>query len=84
MYYLGHVIFAQSVEMDMTKVNAIMHWSSPTNLEEIQMFLGWASFYETFKWQYKKISIPMIDQLKSKGKPFTWKEEQQQSFYKIK
>ena len=34
-HYLGHVISAQGVQMDMTKVNAIMHWPRPTNLEEL-------------------------------------------------
>ena len=29
---LGHVIFVQGVQMDITKVNAIMHWPHPTNL----------------------------------------------------
>ena len=43
-HYLGHVISVQGVQMDMTKVNAIMHWPHPTNLEELQIFLGLASY----------------------------------------
>ena len=34
-HYLRHIIFTQGVQMDMIKVNAIMHWPSPTNLEEL-------------------------------------------------
>ena len=34
-HYLGHVISAQGVQMDMTKVNSIIHWPHPTNLEEL-------------------------------------------------
>ena len=34
-HYLGHVIFAQGFQMGMTKVNAIMHWPHPKNLEEL-------------------------------------------------
>ena len=34
-HYLGHVISAQGVQMDITKVNAIMHWPCPNNLEEL-------------------------------------------------
>ena len=34
-HYLVHVISAQGVQMDMNKVNAIMHWPRPHNLEEL-------------------------------------------------
>ena len=83
-HYLGHVISAQGVQMDMTKVNAIMHWPHPTNLEELQIFLGLAGFYCKYVCNYAKIAIPMTDQLKSKGKHFNWQEEQQSNFDTIK
>ena len=44
-HYWRHVIFSQGVQMDMTKVNAIMHWPHLENLKKIQIFLGLASFY---------------------------------------
>ena len=75
-HYLGHVISAQGVQMDMTKVNAIMHWHRPTNLEELQNFLGLAGFYRKYVRNYAKIAVPMTDQLKYKGKNFTWQAEQ--------
>ena len=83
-HYLGHVIFAQGIQMDMAKVNAILHWPHPTNLAELQIFLGLAGFYRKFVHQYARIAVPMIDQLKAKGKNFTWNKEQQASFDKIK
>ncbi|MCO5550198.1 hypothetical protein L7F22_003680 [Adiantum nelumboides] len=66
--------------MDMSKVDAIVHWPHPTNLEELQIFLGLAGFYCKFVCDYAKISVSMTDQLKAQGKNFTWGEEQQRSF----
>ncbi|MCO5557030.1 hypothetical protein L7F22_010585 [Adiantum nelumboides] len=82
--YLGHVLSPQGVQMDISKVNAIVHWPHPTNLEELQTFLGLAGFYNKYICDYAKIALPMIDQLKGKGKTFTWGEEQQRSFDKLK
>ena len=61
--------------MDMTKVNAIMHWPRPTNLEELQIFLGLAGFYRKYVRNYAKIAVPMTDQLKSKGQEFQLERE---------
>ena len=61
--------------MDITKVNAIMHWLHPKKLEELQNFLGLAGFYRKYVCNYAKIVVPMIDQLKAKGKNFTWQEK---------
>ena len=72
LFYLGHVISAQGVQMDMTRVNAIMHWPHPTNLVELQNFLGLAGFYRKYVHNYARIAIPLIDQLKFKGKHFNW------------
>ena len=53
--------------MEPSKIEAIMNWPSPTNLKEIQVFLGLAGFYCKFLKEYAKVAIPLIDQLKMKG-----------------
>ena len=45
-----------------------MHWPHLKNLEELQIFLGLARFYRKYVQQYPQIVVPMIDQLKAKGK----------------
>ena len=70
--------------MDPDKVDAIVRWPHPTNLEELQIFLGLAGFYRKFIQDYAKIAVPMTNQLKDKGRSFTWGEEQQRSFDKHK
>ena len=59
--YLEHVISSKGIAMDMTIVNAILHWPHPKNLEEIQIFLGLAGFYRKYVRQYAKIAVPMTN-----------------------
>lgn len=43
--FLGYVIDAQGVAMDRSKVDAVLSWPKPTNVKELQRFLGFANFY---------------------------------------
>ena len=53
--------------MDPDKVDAIVRWPHSTNLEELQIFLGFADFYYKFIQDCAKIAVPMTNQLKDKG-----------------
>ena len=83
-HYLGHIIPNEGIMMDPSKVEAIIQWPHPKNLEELQIFLGLAGFYRKFIRDYAKIAVPMTNQLKAKGRNFSWGEEQQRSFDKLK
>jgi hypothetical protein len=43
--FLGHVIFAGGVSVDPDKVRDVLNWMPPTNVSEIQSFLGLAGYY---------------------------------------
>jgi hypothetical protein len=43
--FLGHVISKDGVAVDPSKVEAVLKWERPTNLIEIQSFLGLAGYY---------------------------------------
>ena len=83
-HYLGHTISFSGINMDTDKVDAILRWPHPTNVEELQIFLGMAGFYRKFIRDYAKIAVPMTDQLKAQGKTFRWDDEQERSFTKLK
>ena len=82
--YLGHIISAKGMRMDPEKVEAILRWPAPKNLQELQIFLGMSGFYRQYVRDYAKISVPMTDQLRSKSKDISWGEAQQRSFEKLK
>ena len=47
--------------LDPKKVEEILHWPHPTNLEELQIFLGLVGFYRKYIKDYAKILVLMTD-----------------------
>lgn len=47
-YYLGHIISAKGIEPDPAKIACIQNYPRPTNVKEIQSFLGLANYYRQF------------------------------------
>ena len=46
--FLGHVITGEGIQVDPTKVEAVVSWQRPRNATEIHSFLGLASYYRHF------------------------------------
>jgi Reverse transcriptase (RNA-dependent DNA polymerase) len=46
--YLGLIVSQGKVEMDPVKVAGVMDWPVPKNRKEVQVFLGFANFYQRF------------------------------------
>ena len=44
-HYLGHIVSSNGIQMDPTKVEVILKWPEPRNVDELQTFLGMAGFY---------------------------------------
>ena len=43
-HYLGHIISAEGLQMDPSKVEVILNWPHPKSLEELQIFLDMTGF----------------------------------------
>jgi hypothetical protein len=67
--FLGHVISARKVLVDPSKVKDVLNWMPPTNVSEIQSFLGLAGYYHRFIQDFSKIAKPMT-KLLEKNKDF--------------
>lgn len=83
MKFLRHTISKTGIGADPDKVEAIKSYPTPTNLKEVQRFLGLAGWYHKFVPNFSKIAQPLID-LKKKGTPFVWSKECQHAFNQLK
>ena len=46
--FLGHVVSASGVSVDLEKVEVVMSWERPKSVFEIRSFLGLAGYYRRF------------------------------------
>ena len=81
--FLGHIVSAEGISVDMQKVEAILNWKPPTSVIEIRSFLGLAGYYRKFVERFSKIATPLT-RLTKKEEPFLWSEACQQSFDELK
>jgi hypothetical protein len=81
--FLGHVISAGGVLVDLGKVKNVLNWMPPTTASEIRSFLGLAGYYHRFIKDFSKIAKPMT-KLLEKNKAFEWTKECQASFEELR
>jgi hypothetical protein len=81
--FLGHVISAGGVSVDLGKVNDVLNWIPLTTTLEIQSFLGLVGYYRRFIKDFSKIAKSMM-KLLEKNKAFEWTAECQASFEELR
>ena len=69
--FLGHVISAEGIQVDCSKVTVVQEWKRATNVREIQSFLGLAGYYHQFVEEFSKIALPLTQLLRKENK-FIW------------
>ena len=67
--FLGYVVTTTGLAIDPKKVEAILEWSAPTNVKEVQSFLGFTNFYRRFIKDYSRIA-GLLTELTYKDKEF--------------
>nr|GEW35407.1 putative reverse transcriptase domain-containing protein [Tanacetum cinerariifolium] len=59
--FLGHIIDNQGLHVDLSKIEAIKNWTSPTTPTEIRQFLGLAGYYQRFIKDFLKIAKSLTE-----------------------
>lgn len=95
---LGHVVSADGISCDESKLAAVRDWPIPGNIKELQKFLGFTGYYRRFIKDYALVARPLTHLLrgsnprnivsKKKKKPqptvtWVWEEEQQEAFQEL-
>jgi hypothetical protein len=81
--FLGHIITDGGIALDPSKVQDVLNWSLPKNVQEIRSFLGLVGYYRRFIEGFSKIVKPLTTLLEN-GKEFKWDEKCQASFEELK
>ncbi|KAJ0537730.1 putative nucleotidyltransferase, Ribonuclease H [Helianthus annuus] len=81
--FLGHIVSAEGITMDPSKVEAITKWPRPTSVTEVRSFLGLAGYYRRFVEGFSILALPLT-QLLRKGVKFSWNDDREKSFEALK
>lgn len=81
--FLGYVVTPEGLSMDPEKVKSVLDWEPPTNVTEVQSFLGFANYYRRFIQGYSFVAQPMTE-LTKKDKTFDWDDKCQAAFEELK
>jgi len=81
--FLGLIIGPNGVEMELTKVDGITKWPIPTEVKEVQSFLGLANFYRRFVKDFSKVATP-LHKLTQKDQKWEWNAVHQKAFDELK
>ena len=82
-FFLGHIVSAEGIQVDPKKVEVIIEWKPPRNVTEVRSFMGLAGYYRRFVKGFSMTTGPMT-RLLQKNVKFEWSEKGQVSFDKLK
>ncbi|XP_019059496.1 PREDICTED: uncharacterized protein LOC109117167 [Tarenaya hassleriana] len=81
--FLGFVVSSQGLRVDGEKVKAIQEWPTPSTIGHVRSFLGLASFYRRFVWDFSSIAA-LLTAVTKKDVVFEWGEAQERAFSALK
>lgn len=80
--YLGHIVSKEGVELEPSKIQAMLDWSVPHSLKSLHGFLGLTGFYRRFIKDYANIAAPLTMLLRKDQ--FHWGDEAHAAFEELK
>jgi hypothetical protein len=80
---LGHIVSAEGVRIDPSRVEAIQTLSLPRSRNEVHAFLGKINFLRRFISNFAEL-VKHITAMLRKGKEIKWTVEPRESFIQIK
>jgi hypothetical protein len=81
--FLGHVLSAEGIAIDPSKVKDILVWKSPITVHQVRSFLGLAGYYHKFILDLSKLVKPIMELLKNNVK-FEWSSKYNEAFEQLK
>lgn len=82
-FYLGHVISAEGISPDPSKIIALQNYPVPKDANETKRFVAFANYYRRHIKNFAQIAVALNSLLK-KNAQFLWSEECQLAFDMLK
>ena len=80
---MGHVISRADIQVDPTKISAVLSWQRPRSASEIRSFLGLVGYYRHYVQGFSLIVAPLM-RLTRKDISFQWTQDCESSFQELK
>ena len=80
---LGHIVTGLLMSVDQNKVKAIQAIPPPSNVGEVQSFLGMCGHYRQYIRDFSTIAAP-LSKLTRKTEVFEWTEKRHNAFVTLK
>lgn len=81
--YLGYEISGSGLRPGNRKIRAVSEFPTPTNVHQVRQFVGLASFFRRFVYNFATIAKPLT-KLTKLNTPWQWGAEQELAFEDIK
>ena len=81
--FLGYIVSNKGIGPDLSKVESVKEWPMPTNIKDIQAFLGLVNYYQKFIKGFSSIATPLT-KLTYKDTPFIWNHDYEEAFKELK
>ena len=72
--FLGHIVPAEGIRVDLIKIKAIVNWKPPRNVTEVRSFLSLAGYYRRFVKGFSVIASLLIELIRKEVK-FKWTDK---------
>ncbi len=63
--FLGYIISHQGIQIEEEEMKAVRDWPEPQSVRDIQVFLGFANFYQWFIQEFSRLAAPLNSILKT-------------------
>ncbi len=63
--FLGYILSHQGILMEEERIKVVRDWLEPQSVRDIQVFLGFANFYQRFIQGFSRLAAPLTSLLKT-------------------
>ena len=81
--WLGHILSRDGIRPDPAKTEVVSQWPPPTNVKELQAFLGFTNWFRQYMQGYSQ-HIAALTKLTRKNHAFIWDVECEKAFQWVK